>query len=250
MTLQARNIMLSVGQKVLLNDVNFTVKKGKVVGLMGPNGAGKSSLLKVLTGITRAQQGEVFLGDNVLAAKESAKSIAYLPDSPPCSWSLSVELVISLGRFPHQGPLSRLSENDAKAVRDALSETALLRMRGRTLNTLSHGERMRAMLARCFATGATYFILDEPLGGLDAKHQLALMQILKSKAASGCGVLLVLHDFSIAQRFCDEIAFMHKSKIVAHDIPDKVITHSRLKQVFDIEAAIGSMHGVPFIIPV
>lgn len=250
MTLIAKNISLNVGEKPLLKGVSLAVKKGKVIGLMGPNGAGKSTLLRVLTGLSTAASGDVLLNDAPLNAKDSSKHIAYLPDSPPCNWPLTVEQVISLGRIPHQGPLSKLSQVDRQAVRGALAEAALIRLKHRTLSTLSHGERMRVMLARCFATGADFLILDEPLGGLDAKYQLALMQLLKEKARSGCGVLLVLHDFSFAQRFCDEIALMNQSEMVAQDIPDKVLTHASLKEVYGIEAAIGSMHGVPFIIPV
>lgn len=234
------NVSLCVGEKQVLENISADLRAGELVGLIGPNGAGKSSLLKCILGLHELTSGSVCLGEqNILEIphRALAKQQAYAAQGAPVHWPLNVEYVVGLGRAVHLNPWQKLGVEDKERVEQTLAMTDTLHLRDRAVTTLSGGERARVLLARALAAGTPLLFADEPIASQDPAHQLQVMEILKNQSLSGQGVMVVLHDLSLARRYCDRLILLHEGRLVGQGEPDKVLDDKNLQEVFGIEAS-------------
>ncbi|NKB98408.1 MAG: ATP-binding cassette domain-containing protein [Pseudomonadales bacterium] len=243
----AAGVSIALNEDVVVSDVSLALQRGEVVGLIGPNGAGKSSLLRGAIGLLPARSGAVSIDDHSwtsLDLSERARKVAYLAQDPVVHWPLSVESVVALGRLPHE----RETAGERRQVLDKIfDEAEISHLRERTMFELSGGERARVLIARSFAVDADYLFADEPIAGLDPFHQLQFMELFRDQANSGKGLLLVLHDLSLAARYCDRLLLMAEGSLQAEGSPAEVLTKDRLAAVFQIEA-VGDIEGTPPIL--
>ena len=252
MSLDARNIHVTIDTHLILRDVSLSVPKGKLVGLIGPNGAGKSTLLRAILGLTEPQSGHVLLDGEELSGwslKERAKKIAYAAQGAPVHWPLDVRHIISLGRIPHMDPWQKISAADEQIIHQAMVKTDVLHLADRLTTTLSGGERACVMLARAIVAGADYLCADEPIASLDPYHQLQVMDILRNLAHEGHGVLIVLHDLALAGRYCDELVLMHQGEILANGAAEDVLSAENLDRAYHIKASRWQENGDNFLSP-
>ena len=239
--LQASNLRISIGRQEIIRGVDVIVDRGEVVGLIGPNGAGKTTLLRALAGLAPASEGTIAIEGKPREALDRAvlgRRIAYLPQGAPCHWPLTVAAQVSLGRIPHKSPWQRLLPDDEAAVFRAMEATDVRHLANRTIPTLSGGERARAMLARAFATEPDILLADEPVAALDPAHQLRVMGVIASLAGKGGGVVVVVHDLSLAARFCDRLVLLSGGEVFAEGAPPAVLTPETLADVYGIETEI------------
>lgn len=235
--LAAEGIGFTVGTHTLLQEVSLELKPGEVVGLIGPNGAGKSTLAKLLAGLTLPTSGSIVIDGCDLQSvpnAQRARKIAYLPQHPSVHWSLTVADVVALGRIPHVGRLGRHSAADTTAIKAAIERTELSDFADRRVDELSGGEMMRVMIARLLAVDAAYLIVDEPITGLDPYYQLEVLDLFRAEASRGCTALLVLHDLSLAARYCDRVALLQHGRLVAVGQPADVLTDARIETVYRV----------------
>ena len=143
-----------------------------------------------------------------------------------------------MGRYPHLGRFSLEGRTDVQVAKVAMQRTGTGEFAHRRLQTLSGGERQRVSLARVLAQQAKVLLLDEPTASLDMHHQLLTMQTARSEAGNGTAVAVVLHDLSLAARFCDRLVLMDRGKVAADGAPWDVISQSALRQVFAVDAAV------------
>ena len=240
--LEIKGIGVVLGGRSIVNGVNLSVASGELLGLLGPNGAGKSTLLRSIVQLVPVSRGEVTLAGRPLrsiTAQERARKISYLAQQGPVHWPLSVERLIALGRFPHLSSWQHLTRKDQAIVDHILTETDLVQFRRRTVATLSGGERNRALLARALAVGADLLLADEPVAALDPAHQLQIMHLLRQYTESGNSVIVVMHDLSLAARYCHRLALMHEGSLVASGPAREVLRPEHLAAVYDIEAHYG-----------
>src|SRR5262249_3849091 len=134
-----------------------------------------------------------------------ARRLAYLEQGGQVHWPLRVDHLVTLGRLPYRRPFAGLSKAGPAAIERGLTDAEVANLRDRSAATLSGGERMRVLLARALAVEAAMLMADEPTAALDPLHQLRIMQLLRSIAERGSGVVVVLHDLSLATRFCDRL---------------------------------------------
>jgi iron complex transport system ATP-binding protein len=250
--LHARRIRVRYDKTSILEKVSFSVMPGEVVGLIGPNGAGKSTLLRALLGLVPIERGAIeFEGKSLadMTPKDRARHIAYAPQGAPIHWPLTVQRLVELGRVPHMGPWSDMRNEDRAQVEAALRITQTDELRDRIVTSLSGGERASVMLARAIAVGAPYLLADEPVASLDPYHQIEVMEVLCDLAERGKGIVVVLHDLTLAMRFCDRIALLDYGSVVAKGRPKAVLTEENLERVYRIEAAMGEHNGVPYLVP-
>jgi iron complex transport system ATP-binding protein len=236
-TLDAASVDL--GRRRILDGIAARFEPGALVGIIGPNGAGKSTLLRAMLGLIPLAHGAIMLDGATLGSlsrREIARRLAYLPQGQTLHWPLTVERLVALGRLPHLGPLSRLTQADADAIEAALARGDVLALRNRVATELSGGERARVMLARMLAVEAPALLVDEPLASLDPGHQIDVMTLLRREAADGALVLAVLHDLGMAARFCDRLLLLDAGRIVADGPADAVLTADRLAAVYGITA--------------
>lgn len=239
--LRVENINLIAGGAVLVQNASFTLKPGELIGLLGPNGAGKTSLLRAALGLTQVAQGSATL-DGVdtftMSPMDRARHIAYLPQQRPLAWPNRVRDVVALGRFSHGAVLGRLSDQDARAVHDAIVACDITHLENRKTDTLSGGELARVHCARAFASQSKFLVADEPVAALDPRHQFRVMDLIRTFVAGGGGALTVLHDVALAARYADRLIWIKDGSIVADGSPEKTLTPERLEGVYGIRAKV------------
>ncbi|WP_338425191.1 ABC transporter ATP-binding protein [Sphingopyxis kveilinensis] len=248
-TLALDRVGVTLGRRAVLHDVSATFAPGTLTAIVGPNGAGKSTLVRALLALIPAT-GSVRV-DGVEAATmlraELARRIAYVPQGQLLHWPLTVERLVGLGRLPHLAPMSRISAADAAAIERAMARADVLDLRDRVATELSGGERARALFARALAVEAAALIADEPLASLDPGHQIDVMELLRGEAAAGATVIAVLHDLTMAARYCDRLLLIDGGRAVADGPPAEVLTAERLRAVYGIEARVDSGGAWPAI---
>lgn len=245
--LQARDLNVQRGQATVVRGVNLAAHAGQWLAIVGPNGAGKSSLLQALAGLWPAASGEVLLHGQTgaqVSARERARQLAWMGQTPPGDEALSVDDTVALGRLPHQGWLGwpAHSAADREAIEQALQDTDLLALRHRALQALSGGERQRAHLARALATQAPVLLLDEPSAHLDAPHQRLLAQVLRAQAQRGRAVVSVLHELPLALA-ADRIAVMRSGELLACGDAGDARVHRAIETVFAQAVRIAQVDG-------
>ncbi len=196
------DVSAGYGERVALEHVTIAVEPGSLLAVVGPNGAGKSTLLKLMAGLLRPWTGRI----EVLGAPagREARRVAYVPQAELVDWAfpVTVEDVVTMGRFPRLGPLRRPGRDDRRAVASALAQVDMARHSQTQVGRLSGGQRRRVFLARALAAEPDLFLLDEPVTGIDATTQELLMDLLEAQAARGKTVVATTHDLACAaQRF-------------------------------------------------
>jgi iron complex transport system ATP-binding protein len=224
----------------LIANVDLQLQPGEVLGVIGPNGAGKSTLLKALAGVRAVDSGELLLQGKPLHAwsmNARARLLAYLEQRPSVHWPLKVQQVVGFGRLAHNDLAGSYAQQTVEA---ALASTATTALRERDFHTLSEGEKMRVHLARLLAGEPRIILVDEPTASLDPWHQLQVLDLLRSAAARGAGVVLVMHDLALAARCCDRLLLMHEGRAVVCGAPRDVLDRTRLAAIWRLDAIFDS----------
>lgn len=234
------NLSVQQSRTPILAGVSGHIPRAQLTGIIGPNGAGKSTLARALLGLLPSS-GDIAINNQPLGTftrPALAKTIAYLPQGQMLHWPLSVERLISLGRLPHLGPLSRIQPSDQQAIIWAMEQTGTLPLRSRCATALSGGERARVLLARALACQSPMLIADEPLASLDPGYQLDVIALLKSQSEQGMTIACVLHDLGMALRYCDHLILLVDGKILSQGSSEQVLTSANLAAAFGIDADI------------
>lgn len=245
--LHVENLSVTVGDQRLVDMMTLRVKAGELVALIGPNGAGKSTLLRAIAGV-QSFIGTAQIDDQDITAMdaiERARCLAWLPQSPPAAWPVSVREAVAIGRFAWSGGHRPQSSADRRTVHDALVRCQLSDFADRPVTSLSGGELARVHLARGLVAEAPVLLADEPVAALDPAHQLAVMQILRDCASAGKAIVVVLHDIALAARFADRIVAMLDGRLVGAGSPRTIITGELLTTLYGVKADIHWDAGVP-----
>ncbi|MEX6724152.1 ABC transporter ATP-binding protein [Parapedomonas caeni] len=235
--LSCRDVVMTAGGRRLLGPLSATFKAGAVTAVLGPNGAGKSTWLAALAGVARPASGQVILGDADMAGLDPlvrARRLGFMVQSRDIAWGVSVETLVGLGRIPHHRYVTLDDTTDAAMVAAALERCDLEALRQRDVLTLSGGERARVLLARVLAGGPDWVLADEPLAGLDPAYQLEIVRLLRGLADEGRGVVVTLHDLTLAGRFADRVMLLKDGRLVAEGPPDDVLTPGMLGDVYGV----------------
>lgn len=227
------------GRRVL-GPIDLEIERGGVTALIGPNGAGKSTMLTIIGRLLSADSGSVTVGGlDVVAAKskELAKIVSILRQENHFMARLTVQQLVSFGRFPHSA--GRLTEVDRKAIHAAIAFLDLAGMEERFIDELSGGQRQRAFVAMVLAQDTDYVLLDEPLTGLDMRHAASMMRQLRAAAdALGKTIVLVIHDVNFASAYADRIVALADGRVIASGTPDEIMRPEVLEEVFSTEVEV------------
>lgn len=238
--LEARGLTLKRGRREILAGLDLSLRAGEVTALVGPNGAGKSTLLAGLCGLLAPAAGAVRLDGQDLSAlppMARARRIGFLPQMPEIAWPLEVRILVGLGRTPHIGARG-LSAADARIIDAALEEAGAADLAERDASTLSGGERARVMIARVLAGEPDWLLADEPLAGLDPGCQIDAAETLVRRARAGCGVVLTLHDLTLAARIADRVLVLAEGRLLADGPPEVALVPDVLARAFAVRTAL------------
>lgn len=254
MDLSVTKLEVRLRGRTVLHGVDALFRPGRVTAILGPNGSGKSTLLRTMAGLRDPDGGQVRLGGRLvgrLSPRERAQRIGYLPQDAAVHWNLGVRELVALGRLPHRAPFVAPDEADSTAIDTALAATAIASLQTRTVDQLSGGERARVLLARVLAGEPHWLLADEPLASLDPVHQLAVLDQLRALAATGTGVVIVLHDLIQAARAADEVLLLKEGRVIAFGPPQTALAHGPLREAFGVEVmVIGDAEGRLLPVPI
>lgn len=236
--LQVANLSGGYGKEPIVKNISFRVNKGEILGILGPNGSGKSTLLKIISGILPAQHGTVRIdGEDAktYTQKQFARKVAVLPQLHAHAFSHTVKDTVALGRYPHQtGLFSSWSDEDERAVSEAMDYTGVTRYKGTAIELLSGGEQQRVFVAQALAQEAPILLLDEPTNHLDIAHQQQLLDTIRNHAVEkGVTVISVFHDVNLASLYCDRLLLMEKGEIAIIGEPQDVIREATIGKVYN-----------------
>jgi iron complex transport system ATP-binding protein len=255
--LRTESLEVRYGARAAVRPTSLALGPTGLVALIGPNGAGKSSLLKALAGLV-PHTGTVAVSGTALArlaARERARTIAYLAQAPAVHWPLPARDIVALGRLAHRTYAAAPTAADRVAVDWAMQQTATAELGHRSVASLSIGERARVLLARALAVRAPVLLVDEPIAMLDPFHQLSIMEMLR-RYASGAAVggapalvVAVLHDLTLAARFCARVLLMRDGRVVADGTPAETLDPRCVREHYRVEPFATHHEGEPVIVP-
>ena len=238
-----------IGGRPVLSAISLSIEAGKVTAVVGPNGAGKSTLLSCLAGLRDPSSGTVNLDHADLSGmkpRDRARRLAVLPQTPEIAWAVEARTLVELGRTPFIGARGP-TKADADAVDRALAAANVMEFEHRLVDTLSGGERARVLIARALAGEPEWLLADEPLTGLDPAHQLDAAALFGRLASQGVGVIVTLHDLSMALRTADRIIVLAEGGVLADAPPEAALTPDILKRAYGVEATLTRAPGGPLI---
>jgi iron complex transport system ATP-binding protein len=237
-----------------LDDVTLTLAEGACTIILGPNGSGKSTLLRALLGRIPLTAGSITcLGAPLPSWKRDAlaRAVGVVPQGEYESFPLTTRALVAMGRYPHLGPWRSERAADIAAIESAMARCDVTQFAVRMVDTLSGGEGQRARIARALAQEPRALVLDEPTASLDLKHEMEVLGLLRSLAASGTTIVLVTHNLSVAAQYADRVVLLDRGRLVAEGPAATVLSASRVREVFGwpVELIHGES-GAPYIVPV
>lgn len=236
-------LSVRLGETQVLAGLDLTLRRGEVTVVVGPNGAGKSTLLSVLAGLRKPDAGKATVdGADIFAmpTRQRAQKIGFLPQLNEVAWDVDAETLVSLGRIPFTG-LGGGSALDRAAVQRAMAAADVQGFKTRVVNSLSGGERGRVLIARALAGEPDWLLADEPMTGLDIAHQLDIARLFQTLAKDeGRGLVVTLHDLTLAARIADRVVVLSHGVIVADGAPDAALTPAIFEQAYGVTARLRS----------
>lgn len=243
---ELRGVRFAYGEHAVLDGLSLALPAGCLTGIVGPNGCGKSTLLRVIDGVLEPAAGEALVeGDALdsLSARERAERIALLPQIHRTP-SMTVEALVSCGRYAHMGLFGGLTEQDRQIVAESMRVAGVEHLAHKAARALSGGKRQRAFIAMVLAQRARTVLLDEPTTYLDPRAALDVMGLARGLVhEQGMTGAVVIHDLPLALRFCDRIAVMDSGRVVAVGTPAEILDQGVLEQVFGVMIARMELNG-------
>ena len=217
--IEVKNVTKKYGNKIAVDNINFEVKDGEVVGFLGPNGAGKSTTMNMITGFIEPTDGTIMINGKDISkkAKKAKKQIGYMPENVPLYHELTVKEFIT-----YMAELKFVKRPERKAEVDkVIKEAGLENVKNRLIRNLSRGYKQRASLAGALVGNPDVIILDEPTVGLDPKQITEIRGLIKELGKKHT-VILSTHILSEVSQICEKVVIINKGKIVAIDTPENL----------------------------
>lgn len=212
--IETHNLTVVYDRKPAIWNIDFSIPTGSITGIMGPNGSGKSTLLKSIMGVVQPGTGYTrIFGEPI---EKVRKRISYVPQRQSVDWDFpaSVRDVVSMGRYPHLGLFRKLSGKDKEIISRSLEDVGMTEFAKRQISQLSGGQQQRVFLARALAQQADLYLMDEPLVGVDAASEHAIIQLMKRMQSEGKTIVVVHHDLYTASEYFDWLVLMN-TRLVA-----------------------------------
>lgn len=238
----AKNLKVGYEDRIIIENLNLSIKQGEIVSIIGPNGCGKSTLLKTLSRMIHPIAGAVYLEGTELKQLKNkliSQKICLLSQHNQAPNDLTVEQLVYYGRLPHKKWYESKNEEDRELIEWAIEQTGLTRYKDKPIGSLSGGERQRAYIAQALCQKPTILLLDEPTTYLDISYQLELMELIQEiNKKLNITVVMVLHELNQASRYSDRLVIMKQGAIISEGAPNQIIDQQTIESVYQIECEI------------
>jgi lipopolysaccharide export system ATP-binding protein len=230
--LEAKRLVKSYGSRLVVKDVDVTVRSGEIIGLLGRNGAGKTTIFQMIVGLIRPDSGGVFLdGEDISRApthRRANAGLTYLPQENSIFLKASVNdnLRLALELQPYS------KDKRQKLAGELLAEFGLLPLAAQSAHSLSGGERRRLEICRTLILKPKFLLLDEPFTGIDPLTIAELQKIMTSLKGKGIGMLLSDHNVRDTFKIADRACIIDEGEILIEDVPPKIATDEKARRRF------------------
>lgn len=228
--IEIENLTVTYKDTPALDNINVTLSKSKIIGIVGPNGAGKSTLIKAVLNIIPSKG--IIKIDNKLS-KAQLGSVAYVEQKINIDYNFPIKVreCVSLGIYPKIGLFKNLNKSDWQKVDEALKLVGLEEFSNRQISELSGGQFQRVLIARCLVQEAKYIFLDEPFVGIDSVSEEIIMNTLRKLRDNGHTILIVHHDLRKVHAYFDEVLLLNK-KLISYGNTKETFTRENLTHAY------------------
>lgn len=251
--LSAATLDIAVAGRTLVRGLDLAVTAGTITCILGRNGTGKTLTLQTLARLRPPVRGTIALRERPLqewSRLEFAREVALLTQDSEDPFPATVLESVLSGRHPHIGFWAWESRTDHDIAMAALNSVDLGGFGGRAIETLSGGERRRVALATLLAQDPALALLDEPTNHLDPRHQIGVLELLRSRAAAGGAVIMSLHDAGLAARFADQVLMLFGDGDWLCGPAAQILTASHVSRLYGTEVRELTWTGGRTFVPV
>lgn len=225
--------------KRVLNNLNLKVKKGEIFGLLGPSGAGKTTLIKILTGQLKAEEGNSVINgmDSQKLTGKDYRSFGIMMDN--------FGIYERLSCFENLKIFARIYGISNDRINETLKAVGLEKAKKTPASNLSKGMKSRLRLARVFMINPDVLFLDEPTSGLDPATADEIQKLIFAEKGKGKTVFLTTHTMTEAEKLCDNIALLNEGNIVEYGKPLEICRRYNHQKKIKIHLTDGSDMEIP-----
>lgn len=227
------------GKTKILNNLNFSIDKGTICGLLGPNGSGKTTLLKCINKLIEPVSGFVKInGKDIknMKQKDIAKEVSSVPQQINVIFPYRVLDLVVMGKTPYLKDWETPNQEDYEDAMDVLESINIRHLADRKFNELSGGEKQMVLIARAIFQKAYVMLLDEPTAHLDYKNQFLVLDTIKEVSRNKDLIIIItLHDPNLAMHYCDELVMLKKGELISKGKTLDVLHSKNLSEIYDME---------------
>jgi manganese/zinc/iron transport system ATP- binding protein len=229
--LSVHDLTVAYQRRPALWDVDYDAPAGRLVAIVGPNGAGKSTLLKASLGLIPRVSGEVQFWGRPLRQRRAR--VAYVPQRESVDWEFPVSAldVVCMGLYGRLGWLRPVGRREREQARAAMERVGVADLASRQISELSGGQQQRVFIARALAQEPELYLMDEPLAGVDAATEHAIVEILSSLRDAGRTVICVHHDLQTVAAHFDDVLLLNTRVIAAGPVAT-TLTSDNLRRTY------------------
>jgi len=244
LAVHVEDLTVSYHSRPVLWDIDFDVPPGVMAAIIGPNGAGKSTLIKAILGLVPATAGHVTIFGRPY--KADRRRVGYVPQRSSVDWDFPTTAldVVTMGLYGRLGWIRRPGRRDRQAAMEALELMGMQDFAHRQISQLSGGQQQRVFLARALVQQADVYFLDEPMAGVDATTERAIVDTLQGLRDQGKTVIVVHHDLQTVRSYFDWLLILNV-RVIAQGPVAEAYTADNLRRAYGGRIALLEAAALP-----
>ncbi|MFD1914516.1 metal ABC transporter ATP-binding protein [Halodurantibacterium flavum] len=244
LALHIEDLTVTYHRMPVLWDIDLDIPPGVMAAVVGPNGAGKSTLIKSALGLVRPVAGHIrFFGARYGTMR---RRVGYVPQRSSVDWDFPTTVVdvVLMGLYGRLGWFRRPGRKERAEAMAALEQVGMRDFADRQISQLSGGQQQRVFIARALVQDADIYFLDEPMAGVDATTERAIVALLKGLRDAGKTIVVVHHDLQTVRVYFDWLVMLNV-RVIAQGPVDTVYTAENLRRTYGGQIALLGPDGAP-----